>query len=159
MLDQEQSPLLAVEVPKRTRSSNYPEPFASLMQGRDKRPLGDLFNIKNFGVNLVHLSPRSLSALHHTHSQQDEFIYVLEGYPTLHLGDAVIDLAPGMVAGFPSNGRAHHLENRSGQNCVILEVGDRSRGDSVTYPSDDIQAVAGPNGVWIFTHKDGRPYD
>lgn len=119
----EQGPINACDAAQRTRPSNYPEPFASLMQGRTKRPLGDLFNLKNFGVNLVHLPPGSLSALHHSHSLQDEFIYVLTD--TL---------------------------------CVVLEVGDRSVGDSVTYPSDDIQAVTAVDGTWHFVHKDGSPY-
>jgi len=34
----------------RTKPSNYPEPFASMMSGRIKRPLGDPYGQKNFGV-------------------------------------------------------------------------------------------------------------
>lgn len=45
----------------RTKPSNYPEPFASLMQGRIKRPLGDLFGLTNFGVNLTTLKPGGAS--------------------------------------------------------------------------------------------------
>ncbi len=40
----------ASDAPPRTKPSNYPEPFASRMAGRVKRPLGDLFGIKSFGV-------------------------------------------------------------------------------------------------------------
>lgn len=155
----EPSPISAIDAPERLRPSNYPEPFISLTQGRKKKPLGDLFNLQNFGVNLIHLSPGSLSALHHTHSRQDEFIYVLEGSPTLIRGETTFQLAPGMIAGFPSKGLAHHLENRSNQDCVFLEVGDRSIGDSVTYPSDDLQTVVSADGNWQFTHKDGRAYE
>lgn len=155
----EPTPIKAIDAPERTRPNNHPGPFASLTQGRKKRQPGDLFNIKNFGVNLIQLSPGSLSALHHTHSRQDEFIYVLEGYPTLIRGQTTVQLAPGMVVGFPSQGLAHHLENLSDEDCVILEVGDRSAGDSVTYPSDDLQTVMGADGKWQFTHKDGRPYE
>ena len=32
----------AVEVPPRTKPSNYPEPFFSRMARREKRPLGEL---------------------------------------------------------------------------------------------------------------------
>ena len=42
----------ASDVPPRSKPSNYPEPFASRMAGRIKRPLGDVFGLKNFGVNL-----------------------------------------------------------------------------------------------------------
>jgi hypothetical protein len=38
----------AAQVPPRTKPSNYPEPFASLMTGRQKRSLGDVFGLTNF---------------------------------------------------------------------------------------------------------------
>ena len=78
--------LVASETPPRTKPSNYPEPYASRMAGRVKRPLGDLFGLKNFGVNLTRLAPGAVSTLHHQHSRQDEFVYVLEGQPTLFTG-------------------------------------------------------------------------
>src|SRR3712207_9517630 len=75
--------LVAAEAPPRTKPSNYPEPFASRMAGREKRPLGDLFGLTNYGVNLTRLEPGAVSALRHAHSKQDEFVYILEGHPTL----------------------------------------------------------------------------
>jgi uncharacterized cupin superfamily protein len=54
--DQRATAILASNAPTRTKPSNYPEPFASRMAGRVKRPLGDLFGIANFGVNLTRLS-------------------------------------------------------------------------------------------------------
>lgn len=59
--------ILAAEAPKRAKSSVYPEPFASRMNGRVKRPLGDLFGLTNFGVNLTELAPGGESALMHRH--------------------------------------------------------------------------------------------
>jgi uncharacterized cupin superfamily protein len=148
----------ASDAPPRTKPSNYPEPFASRMAGRVKRPLGDLFGIKSFGVNLTRLPPGAVSALHHQHSRQDEFIYVVEGDPTLFTDAGELQLHPGMVAGFSAAGTAHHLENRTARDCVILEVGDRAEGDEVKYPTDDIQAMMGDDGKWKFAHKDGKPY-
>jgi uncharacterized cupin superfamily protein len=149
--------ILAMEAPPRLKASNYPPPFAALMAGRVKRPLGDLFGIKSFGVNLTHLAPGAISALHHVHSRQDEFIYVIEGEPTLISDSTQILLGPGMVAGFSANGRAHHLENRSLKDCYILEIGDRAPDDTAIYPADDLQAVL-VDGNWTFSHKDGHPY-
>ncbi|WP_253073485.1 cupin domain-containing protein [Sodalis ligni] len=150
--------LTASDAPPRIKPSNYPEPFASLMAGRVKRPLGDLFALSNFGVNLTSLPPGAVSALHHRHSRQDEFIYIIEGEPTLLTDEGEIRMKPGMVAGFAANGTAHHLENRTAGTCVVLEVGDRSEGDEVYYPSDDISAVRGDDGKWHFAHKDGTSY-
>ena len=75
--------VVAAEAPPRTRPSFYPPEFAARVAGRVKRPLGDLFGLSNFGVNLTRLGPGAASSLHHKHSKQDELIYVLEGRPTL----------------------------------------------------------------------------
>ena len=148
----------AAEVPPRTKPSNYPEPFFSRMLKREKRPLGDVFGLKNFGVNLTRLLPGGESALLHRHSKQDEFIYILEGTPTLVTDKGEIVLSPGMCAGFPAQGIAHQLVNRSDRDVLVLEVGDRTPGDEGSYPRDDIQAMLGADGKWLFAHKDGKPY-
>lgn len=150
--------LLAAYAPARVKPSNYPAPFAARVAGRLKRPLGDLFGLTNFGVNLTRLAPGSLSALHHSHSHQDEFIYVLEGHPVLITDAGETPLSPGMVAGFPAGGPAHHLENRSDADCLILEIGDRTPEDEVRYPEDDLATIARPDGTRLFVHKDGTVY-
>jgi uncharacterized cupin superfamily protein len=150
--------ILAASAPPRTKPSNYPEPFFSRMGKREKRPLGDLFGIRNFGVNLTRLAPGGESALLHRHSKQDEMIYVLEGEPTLVTDTEEVQLAPGMCAGFPAQGVAHQLVNRTDRDVVYLEIGDRTPGDEGSYPRDDLKAALGPDGKWVFTHKDGRPY-
>ena len=150
--------LLAAEAAPRRKPSNYPPLFAQRMGGREKRPLGDLFGLTNFGVNLTRLAPGALSALRHAHSRQDEFVYVLQGRPTLVTDAGDTPLSPGMCAGFKAGtGNGHHLVNRSDEDVVYLEVGDRSPGDMGSYPDDDLQAVL-VSGAWQFTHKDGRPY-
>jgi uncharacterized cupin superfamily protein len=103
----------ALDAPPGTKRSNYPEPFASRMAGREKRPLGDLFRLANFGVNLTRLAPGAVSALRYAHLRQDEFVYVIEGHPTL------VTLS------------------RTKRDVLYLEVGDRTAGDAVIYPDDD----------------------
>jgi uncharacterized cupin superfamily protein len=70
--------LTAIDAPKRVKPSNYPEPFASQMQGREKHPLGDLFGLTNVGVNLTTLAPGAVSSLRHAHTTQDELIYIFD---------------------------------------------------------------------------------
>lgn len=151
--------VLAAEAAVRAKASNYPEPFASRMAGREKRPLGNMFGLSNFGVNLTRLAPGAVSALRHAHSQQDEFIYILAGHPLLLTDADETSLSPGMCAGFKAGtGNGHHLVNRTDEDVVYLEVGDRSAGDGVHYPDDDIQAVLNEDRQWQFIHKDGTPY-
>jgi uncharacterized cupin superfamily protein len=150
--------LVAAEAPPRTRRTIYPEPYASRVAGRLKRPLGDLFGLANFGVNLTRLEPGAVSSLRHAHTKQDEFVYILEGHPTLVTDAGRTRLAPGMCAGFKAGtGNAHHLVNESREDVVYLEIGDRAPHDAATYPDDDIQATFA-DGAWSVTHKDGRPY-
>jgi uncharacterized cupin superfamily protein len=150
--------IIAATAPLRAKQSNYPPELLAKVAGREKQPLGDLFGLANFGVNLTRLAPGAASALPHAHLKQDEFVYVLEGEPTLVLDSGETPLKPGMCAGFKAGGEAHALVNRTNADVVYLEIGDRTPGDSVRYPDDDIQAVLGPDGRWKFSRKDGTPF-
>lgn len=150
--------ITALDAAPRTMPSSYPEPFRSMMNGRVKRPLGDLFGLTNFGVNITVLAPGAMSALHHAHSKQDEFIYVVSGTLALYIDEGRTELHAGMCAGFKAGtGNAHHLVNETSVDAVYLEAGDRMPGDEVTYPDDDLVARFA-DGSWHFFHKDGRPY-
>ncbi len=150
--------MIAADVPPRSKPSAYPEPFASRMAGRVKRPLGDLFGLTNFGVNLTRLAPQAVSALRHAHSKQDELVYILEGRPTLHTDEGRTQLSPGMCAGFKAGtGNGHRLLNETTEDVVYLEIGDRTPGDEGSYPDDDLKATL-VDGKWKFVHKDGQPY-
>ncbi len=151
-------PILATEIPPRTKKSVYPEPFARRMQGRTKSQLGNHYGIQKFGVNLTQLIPQAESALLHKHSLQEEFIYVISGHPTLYQGNQKTELSPGMCVGFTPDGEAHKIVNLTNQPVTYLEIGDREIGDLVEYPEDDLVAKMNADGNWSFTHKDGTPY-
>ncbi len=147
---------VAVEAPGRS-SSVYPAEFAARVAGRLKRPLGDLFGIESFGVNLTTLEPGSQSSIKHRHKVQDEFVYVLMGELVLAQDGRETVITAGMCAGFRHGGSAHHLINRSDAPATYLEIGDRQPGDGAEYPDDDLVAVR-IDGRWQFTRKDGTPY-
>ncbi|WP_334187203.1 cupin domain-containing protein [Noviherbaspirillum sp.] len=150
--------LHAMDVPPRTTPSNYPQPYASKMQGRIKRALGDMFGLTNFGVNLTTLAPGAVSALRHAHTKQDEWIYVISGNPSLLTDQGRTSLQAGMCAGFKAGtGNAHCLMNDTDEEVVYLEVGDRTPGDEAVYPDDDIAARM-VDGKWKFFRKDGTAY-
>src|SRR5688572_5197436 len=152
--------IFAAEAAGRARKSVYPEPLAARVGGRIKRPLGDLFGLTIFGVNLTTLKPGAMSALRHAHTKQDEFIYIVEGHPVLVTDEGETQLKPGMCAGFKAGtGNAHHLINRGQKDVIYLEIGDRTPGDSASYPDDDLITVKSEDGKSrVFTRKDGTPY-
>jgi len=150
--------ITATDAPVRAKASVYPEPFASRMMGREKRPLGDLFGLTNFGVNLTRLAPSAVSALRHAHTKQDEFVYILQGRPTLHTDEGRTQLLPGMCAGFKAGtGNGHCLINETAEDVLYLEIGDRTPGDEGSYPDDDLKAMLA-EGKWKFVRKNGTPY-
>ena len=152
--------VVASEAPLRARPDIvFPPAMLAKVAGREKRALGEVFGLTNYGVNLTRLAPGAYSALRHAHAKQDEFVYLLEGEATLITESGESVLKPGMCAGFKAgSGDAHHLHNRTQKDVVFLEIGDRSAGDSVSYPDDDVQAVFGPDGKWQYSKKDGTPY-
>ncbi len=113
-------PVIASDVPPRVKQSNYPEPFASRVAGRQKQALGNVFGLRNFGVNRTTLKPGAMSALRHWHSVQDEFIYILSGHPTLITNAGETTLHPGMCMGFKGGRfqRASSGEPVNGGCCV-----------------------------------------
>ncbi|MEE3719996.1 cupin domain-containing protein [Tumidithrix elongata RA019] len=145
------------QVPSRI-GTNYPDLFKSVVAGREKKRLGDAAGLKNFGVNLTTLPPKSRSALRHWHTKQDEFIYVLSGELTLITDEGETILQAGQAAGFPAGlANGHCLYNHSEAIASYLEIGDRTPDDCAAYPDDDLVAKASDQG-WQFTHKDGTPY-
>ncbi len=138
--------------------TNYLPQFAHVVQGREKRVLGDVFGLTQFGVNLTTLAPGSASALRHWHAREDEFVFVVSGEITLvdDLGEHV--LTPGMCAGFKAGvANGHCLVNKSAGTASYIEIGTRSPEEATAYPDVDLKAVK-VAGKWAYTKKDGTPY-
>ena len=117
------------------RGSGYPEPFRSRMGDRVKRRLGDACGLTRFGVNLVVLAPGGQSALRHWHTQEDEFVFVLDGEVVLVTDDGEQVLRAGDCAGYPAGKPdGHHFVNRSGAPARYLEVGNRDPAREAVLP-------------------------
>ena len=137
----------------------YPPPYDRVLDGRMRRVIGDPQGLTKFGVNLTELSPGAVSALRHWHTEEDEFIYILEGTPTLVTDAGEQPLRAGMCACFPANdGNGHRLENRSDDIVRYLEIGNRSQGEEVHYPDSDMIMKKSADGTRRFRHFDGSPY-
>ena len=137
--------------------TGYPEPYATPCAGRRRWKLGDAAGLTQFGVNLLRLPPGQWSSQRHWHSAEDEFVHVLEGEVVLVEDAGETVLRAGDCAGFKAGvANGHHLQNRSGREAVLLEIGSRRRGeDGASYP--DIDLVLSP-GETAYRRKDGTPY-
>lgn len=138
------------------RGSSYPAPYHLKASDRVRKALGDAGGLSDFGVNLMHLPPGAWSSQRHWHSQEDEFVWIVEGEVLLVTDDGEEVLRAGDCAAFPRNlPNGHHLINRSERMAICLEVGTRSTTDVCTYSDIDMRIDARDN---LFTHRDGTPY-
>jgi uncharacterized cupin superfamily protein len=137
----------------------YPAPYDAVVRGRAKRALTQALGLTQFGVNVTELAPGAASALRHWHSHEDEFVFVLEGEPTLITDEGEQLLQPGQCAGFPAGvADGHHLVNRTSALVRVLEVGTRDDRDQADYPDDDLHCAPGRySGSASLTKKDGTP--
>lgn len=136
----------------------YPPPYDKPCRARHRRVLGDAAGLTQFGVNLLRLPPGVWSSQRHWHLKQDEFVYILEGEVVLVTNAGEEILRAGDCAGFKAgNEDGHHLQNRSGADALLLEVGTRVAGDGAEYP--DIDLVHPADGLpALYTRKDRTPY-
>jgi len=96
------------------QGSGYPAPFATPCAARTRRRLGEAGRLGDFGVNLMTLPPGGWSSQRHWHSDEDEFVYVLEGALALVEDGGETVLHAGDCAAFPKGtGNGHHLINKS----------------------------------------------
>ena len=142
-------------VPER-QGSGYPPPFDAPCAARTRRRLGEAGGLRDFGVNLMSLPPGGWSSQRHWHSDEDEFVYLLEGELTLVEDGGKTLLRAGDCASFPKgSGNGHHLINTSSAVAVYLELGSRNPQDLTICSDIDMMSS---NADCRFVHKDGTPY-
>jgi uncharacterized cupin superfamily protein len=140
--------------------TTYPPPYDEPCRGRHRTRLGDVAGLTQYGVNLLRLEPGTWSSQRHWHTGGDEFIYVISGEVVLVTDAGEETLKAGDAAGFKAaDPDGHHLQNRSGADATILEIGTRAPGEAAYYPGIDLVAnVASPAKPGGYTHTDGTPY-
>ena len=143
-------------LPQRTGSS-YPAQFNEVCLGAHWRKLGDAVGLTDFGVNLVRLPPGKWSSQRHWHTDEDEFVWMLEGEVVMVDDAGEYVLRPGDACAWKAGDRnGHDLQNRSDREAVYLEVGSRRpETDACDYPDIDMVAHAQER---FYRHRDGKPY-
>jgi uncharacterized cupin superfamily protein len=137
--------------------SGYPAPFDLACAARARQRLGDAAGLTDFGVNLMRLPPGAWSSQRHWHSAEDEFVFIIDGDVVLVTETGEELLRSGDCAGFKAGVKdGHHLQNRSGREAILLEVGSRRVAeDEGEYPDIDMRFLKNDEG---YAHRDGTPY-
>jgi uncharacterized cupin superfamily protein len=145
------------QVPADT-ATRYPKPFDAVVVGRARQRLGNAAGLDQFGVNLCRLKPGAASSQRHWHSNEDEFVYVLDGEVTLIEDGGETVLKAGEAAAWKAGApNGHCLINRSNRDALILEVGTRAPTENAIYSDIDMQVVR-EGTTSRYLHKNGEPY-
>lgn len=113
--------------------------------------LGDAYHV---GVAIEELPPGRQSTPLHYSLFAEEHVYVLEGAPTLRLGDAAYEMKAGDYVCFPAGQAAGHcLVNESSVPCRYVLIGERDPKDVVIYPESNkvLVRALGPGAVFDLT--------
>ncbi len=129
-----------------------PGPFRSVV-------VGELGGLTQYGVRIETLPPGSASSVRHWHDREDEFLWVIDGAPTLVEDSGARALGPGDACAWPA-GRAngHRLENRSDGDVRFLIAGWRDPADVCRYSGLDRMFVKA-HGRSGYARRDGTPID
>jgi uncharacterized cupin superfamily protein len=139
-------------------ATRYPKPFDAVVMGRARQRLGNAAGLDQFGVNLCRLAPGAASSQRHWHSQEDEFVYVLDGEVTLIEDGGETILKAGDAAAWKAGApNGHCLINRSDRDALVLEVGTRAPAENAIYSDIDMQVVR-EGTTSRYLHKNGEPY-
>ena len=98
--------------------------------------LGRAFGLKRVAINYEVLAPGDRSSWPHAHSEEEEFILILEGTPQVWIDGSLYDLNAGDCVGLPpATGHAHTLINNSQKDVRAIVVGEGDvPNDKIFYP-------------------------
>ncbi len=149
-------PKLDIDAIPQTNATGYPPPYDAEVEGRWYRRLAPVAGLTLMGASHVVLKPGAWSSQRHWHAGQDELVVMLAGEAVLieDAGESVV--RAGDVLAFPAGTRnGHHMQNRTGEDCVFVAISAGAReGDSGEYP--DIDMVFDAAG---YARKDGTRYE
>ena len=107
---------------------------------RMTRSLSDACGMKQLGVHLVRVEPGRESTEYHTHSHDEEWIYILSGRASAEIGGRKMEAKAGDFMGFVAGSEPHTMKNESNEDLVYLVGGTRHSYDVVDYPRRAIRS-------------------
>lgn len=95
------------------------------------------------GIHHERLPPGRRTSYPHAESDEEEFVYVLEGYPEAWINGYLWKLEPGDSVGFPAGtGVCHTFINNTDEEVRLLVVGEANKKHNrIYYPLNPVYAA------------------
>jgi uncharacterized cupin superfamily protein/GNAT superfamily N-acetyltransferase len=134
-------PECLVYCPREPRRKPFHYPGDSESFGEGFR-ISDKVGLKALGIWYERLPPGKRSAFPHAHTHEEEFVFVIEGKPTIWLDGFAKQVEAGYFAAFPSNtGIAHVIINDTNEEVIYICVGESQDfpDEKITYPLNKLR--------------------
>ena len=122
------------------QSFSYPGDIETFGTGA---ALGRAFGLKRVAINYEVLAPGDRSSWPHAHSEEEEFVFILEGHPQVWIDGHTFDLNPGDCVGLPpGTGHAHTLINNTETEVKAIVIGEgHTPNDKIFYPMHEARNI------------------
>ena len=117
--------------------------------------LSDAAGPERVGLHFIRIPPGKEANIHHTHTFEEEFYYVLSGTGLIEVDDDEHEVGPGDFIGFATPTVGHLLKNPSGDEDLVYLVGGERRGfELATFPKIGKHLIrAGGKGYIVDSDK------
>lgn len=113
-------------------------------------PLARALGLKHIGIHHERLPPGRRTSYPHAESDEEEFIYVLEGHPDAWINGNLSRLEPGDSVGFPAGtGICHTFINNTDREVRLLVIGEANKRQNRIYYPLNPEYAATREDRWI----------
>lgn len=103
------------------------------------KELGKSVGSQKFYVNLDSVPTNGFSTKYHSHSQQEEFFYIISGVGLLRLNGQEVSVKAGdFLSKTAGKGISHTFYNPGLEPLVILDIGTNEKEDTCYYSDEEV---------------------
>ncbi len=120
--------------------------------------LSELAGMRRVGVHLARIPPGKEAFIYHSHTCEEEFVFILSGRAVAEIGDEEHEVGAGDFMGFPTPSIPHHLRNPFDEPVVYLMGGERTEVEVADFPRLGKRIVRTGSAAFLVDHADMHPF-
>ena len=96
--------------------------------------LSERVGLERLGIHRVRVPPGKEAFVYHSHTVEEEFLFILSGRGVAEIDGEELEVGPGDFMGFPTPSVPHHLRNPFDEDLVYLMGGERREVEIARFP-------------------------